>query len=141
MIRDTVILVVVLLVLITIVSAFGGSMRHTPSMSAEGFYGLDMEGEEGEEAEMGEENFAEEGEEAEMGEGGEVEAEGTDLPLTEEEEESNAEAVAKAAMGAAGLNMDAEPEMPAGDSELAGGSGSSGKVPIEAFQSAGFASW
>jgi len=37
--RDILILVVVLLILLTVVSAFGGSLRHTPALSPEGFYG------------------------------------------------------------------------------------------------------
>jgi hypothetical protein len=39
MMRDILILVVVLLILLTVVSAFGGSLRHTPALSPEGFYG------------------------------------------------------------------------------------------------------
>lgn len=85
MIRDSVILVIVLLLLITIVSAFGGAVRHTPKMSPEGFYGLSSDSAESDESAP---------------------------PPHATEKDDEARAAARAAMAAAGLQPNAEPPMP-----------------------------
>jgi hypothetical protein len=141
MIRDTLIIVVVLLILLTIVSAFGGSLRHTPAMSPEGFFGY---------TEMFEEDTAGAGADAvgnpdkadarEAGLGaadareaglGAADAREAGLGAADDVEEEDAEAVATAAMAEAGLGL----EHPEKDTHPVTKS-------IESFQSEGtYATW
>jgi hypothetical protein len=143
MFRDTLILVVVLLILITIVSAFGGSIRHTPTISPEGFYG---------EVTVDDEDAAAQG--AQGGQGaGTKRTEGTKSTRVREGAglaNEDAEAAAAAAMAAAGMTAESvEPVMSVSPIEEDDGADApasmkvGGDRRVEAFQSGGgtFATW